>query len=449
MVTKKVGRLESQGIAKPRRNDSVHTIKYMGSKRELLDFVAPAIESLLEPGERVLDVMAGTSSVAFALKDRHSVVANDIQHFSATIARATLNLNSAVPTSEALIEELTPHFVRNQAELLEVFKEPLEIEREFVIQSRQSKFNEEDLTAYRQYFASFPNPVEYTNADQEPADALSARLQKMVQERRADATLFPYILNSAYFSNTYIGLRHAIEIDSYRYAIDQAFPPGSEFREVLLSALMFATSYCNAGTGHFAMYRDIETPKVLDDVFIYRSRDFLSYFRSKLDEYHERLAPTPYENDVWTMDYRDALSGDRLDGVSLVYADPPYSFVHYSRFYHLLETLVRYDYPACEFKGRYRHDRHQSPFCIRRQAYGAFEELIRPLAERGIQLVISYSDAPSNMITLDEILEICRAHYNSDFDVAVQQFDYKHTTMGRRGDKHREVLETLVICSNR
>jgi adenine-specific DNA-methyltransferase len=433
----------------PRRSESIHTIKYMGSKREIIDFVAPTIERHILPGERVMDVMAGTSSVAYSLRQNHPVVANDIQHFSAAIARAVLGTKVPVPASSELIDRLRPHFLRNQHELVQLFADSLEMEGSFLQRRQQGPFTLDDLEDYRAYFAGFPDPVEYTNTIERPGDPLAVELQQMVKERRTELDSFPYVLMSAYFANTYIGLRHAIEIDSYRYAIDQEFPVGDDLRDVLLVALMFATSYCNAGTGHFAQYRDIETPQVLDDVFIYRSRDFLAYFTSKLDELAARLSPAPYDNQVWTLDFREALAPERLDGVSLVYADPPYSFVHYSRFYHLLETLVRYDYPACEFKGRYRHDRHQSPFCIRRQAAGAFEALIQPLAERRIQLVISYSDAPSNMISLDEILALCAKHYPAGFDVRVEYLDYRHTTMGRRGDKHRDVQEALIVCGDR
>ena len=43
---------------------------------------------------------------------------------------------------------------------------------------------------------------------------------------------------------------------------------------------------------------------------------------------------------------------------SVVYADPPYTRDHYSRYYHLLDTLLLYDYPDPVGKGQYRLDRN-------------------------------------------------------------------------------------------
>ncbi|WP_239508159.1 DNA adenine methylase, partial [Proteus mirabilis] len=36
----------------------------------------------------------------------------------------------------------------------------------------------------------------------------------------------------------------------------------------------------------------------------------------------------------------------------MVYADPPYTSVQYSRYYHVLNVLTDYDYPVCEGPGR-------------------------------------------------------------------------------------------------
>jgi adenine-specific DNA methylase len=60
----------------------------MGSKREIVDFVADTIDTALErkDGRTVLDLMAGTSTVGYALAGRHRIVANDI-HIIVTLFR--------------------------------------------------------------------------------------------------------------------------------------------------------------------------------------------------------------------------------------------------------------------------------------------------------------------------------------------------------------------------
>jgi serine protease Do len=91
--------------------------------------------------------------------------------------------------------------------------------------------------------------------------------------------------------------------------------------------------------------------------------------------------------------------------VSVVYADPPYTRDHYSRFYHVLETMARGDDPQVSLvrsggrtslsRGIYRRDRHQSPFCIRSEVAGAFTTLFRSTRVRDLPLSLSYSPSPN------------------------------------------------------
>ena len=101
-------------------------------------------------------------------------------------------------------------------------------------------------------------------------------------------------------------------------------------------------------------------------------------------------------------DYSDYLSSsDFSEGV--VYADPPYTRDHYSRFYHVLETLALRDDPKISTntahgntlpsRGFYRLSRHQSPFCIRSHAPAAFSALFSKVSSKGLPLVLSYSPA--------------------------------------------------------
>ena len=64
-----------------------------------------------------------------------------------------------------------------------------------------------------------------------------------------------------------------------------------------------------------------------------------------------------------------------VDGQAVVYADPPYSKEHYSRYYHVLETLERYDYPEATGVGRYRPDRFRTPFSVKTEVEGAIRRL--------------------------------------------------------------------------
>ena len=118
--------------------------------------------------------------------------------------------------------------------------------------------------------------------------------------------------------------------------------------------------------------------------------------------------------------------------------------MHYSRFYHAIETLIRYDYPEVLHKGRYRTDRHQSPFCKRTEVVGAFEVMFQKIREKNSKLVLSYSN--TGMISLEKILELAQETLGVEYEVYSKALDYKHSTMGRSEDKSREVKEYLVIA---
>ena len=79
---------------KSREFNSVYVTRYMGAKYKLLDLIVPAIEELLEPGETLIDIMAGTHAIGYAFKARNRIVANDIQHYSEIFGRALIANNS-------------------------------------------------------------------------------------------------------------------------------------------------------------------------------------------------------------------------------------------------------------------------------------------------------------------------------------------------------------------
>jgi adenine-specific DNA-methyltransferase len=144
----------------------------------------------------------------------------------------------------------------------------------------------------------------------------------------------------------------------------------------------------------------------------------------------------------FALDYRDLITDKNImSQVGFVYADPPYSFVHYSRFYHAVEDLCRYDYPVIEHKGRYRTDRHQSPFCIKTQAPGAFKDLLINSYKYHIPVLISYSN--TGMIKLSQVIDIAK---ETGYKTELLEMAHKHSTMGRLKDKDRDVTEALLLC---
>jgi adenine-specific DNA-methyltransferase len=207
-------------------------------------------------------------------------------------------------------------------------------------------------------------------------------------------------------------------------------------------------AYASQGTGHYAQYRDAKTHSSYKDILIYRKRSIGQYFKRKYQEILEYIPDRPVTapHQSTALDFKDCL--ERFEG-GTVYADPPYCFVHYSRFYHALETLVLYDFPKLQIqrgkvvKGRYREERHQSPFCIQSQVCGAFENLFEGVKSSGSALALSYSS--TGMISLDELLAIGEKVLPNR-KIEVLTIDHEHMTMGRKEDRQRSVKEGLLLA---
>lgn len=416
---------------------SFHFIKYMGSKREIVDWVATNIDGVFGGNSgTVLDLMAGTAAVSYALSGRHNIIANDIQQYSSVISRTLLQTACEIPRSDAVWTLMLPYFEQNRKTLQKSLRDHIEAEAEFV---NSGVVTRQLLQRYEQFQSQYPHAGNFAHS--ELFNGLGAKFSRLLASRKENRAAIPYCLFTTYFANAYFGLGQAIDVDSFRYAIDSVLPQG-DLRWLALSCLMHAASYCTPGPGHFAQFRALNSIAVCEDILRYRGRSVKDYFLKKWDEFGSFHRKTSGVNICSTLDYRDALA-KYLPESDVVYVDPPYSFVHYSRFYHALETLVRYDYPESEFYGRYRTDRHQSPFCIRVRVAPAFLSIIEPAAVQSKTLIFSYSN--SGMIKLPDLKQLCETRFRR---VEIKTNDYLHATMGRRGDKHREVKEALVICRN-
>ena len=178
------------------------------------------------------------------------------------------------------------------------------------------------------------------------------------------------------------------------------------------------------------------------------SKKTVSVFKI-MDEIQDQLRslkPTKYSdrNKVFCCDYCELFDdkAKALSNVETIYIDPPYTNAHYSRFYHILETLVLYDYPGIEYFGRYRSDRYQSPFCIRSEAFDEFSKMISLCSKSKKKLFISYSDTSQCILKKEEIISIAQKYYGN---VQVKEIDYLYRNFGQRPNKVKG-NELLIIC---
>ena len=390
----------------PAIEQPVHFIKYMGSKSKIIDQVVDAILAVERAGE-ICDLFAGSCTLAGVLGHYHPIVSNDIQHYSAALARAYLmdwRGEADRVTVARVVNGARRFFDRHYAELVEQYQ----YEKGMSL-SRFQKVDKENLS--------------------------------LIDSECFDNKWHLFV---KYYSGTWWSAEQCAWIDSLRQQIEKY--ADSSYYSSMLASLMFAMAYTSQGTGHYAQYRDAKTESARKDIEIYRTRDLLPYFERKLSEVFSSLPTEPpaLKHRITSLDYVDCM---RSVSESTVYADPPYCFVHYSRFYHALETIVLYDYPELQIKGgklvkgRYREGRHQSPFCIRTQVADSFRKLFELVDANDNSLVLSYSN--TGMIGLDELVKI--AHETlPGYDITSRRIAHSHMTMGRRNDRHRDVNEMLI-----
>jgi adenine-specific DNA-methyltransferase len=403
-------------------------VGYMGTKRYLANTVAEVIGSCKKG--IVLDAFAGMCSVGEAVNMSRTVWNNDVQVFASEVARA-LFTSASMPLSAAdATSKLFDSFCENRDALQKRFLFRLEEEENAL---KSGEFHE-----YMAYHAT----GSYVGND------------ILLNEERAsltgNSTQFPYRMASITFADGYFGLAQAIEIDSIRFSIDRAM----EFRLIdidehrwLIIALCVACVKVATTTGHFAQYLS-PSPSNFKRFLQQRKK---SVWTTWLDCLVNLL---PLGSTGWRKKNRvfksDCLAlFSHLATVSqkpsVIYADPPYTADHYSRYYHVWESLFLYDYPECSGVGRYRPDRFSTPFSIKTKVSAAMESFVKGSRALNADLVLSYPNNGLLQTTNSDLFLILKNSYRRV--QVVHCIDYKHSTMGAsNGVSKNEVKELIYLA---
>jgi adenine-specific DNA methylase len=304
------------------------------------------------------------------------------------------------------------------------------------------------------------------NDDSPPAFARLLRdTQRRLTAMRLDTGASTVV--SRHFGGVYFTWQQAIDLDAILAEVHNL--PHRERDYYLAAVLAAASDTVNTVGKQFAQPmrpRDAQgRPKwhLVRQILRDRALDVFVAYAAALD----RFSTVPrYERAghiALRADYRNLLN-DRSVRFDAVYADPPYTRDHYSRYYHVLETISLHDDPHVSTtkihhdgqerisRGRYRDDRHQSPFCIKSRAPGAFDELFGGVRARGIPLVLSYSPymehtgARPRLVTVNQLLEIARRHF-ARVDIApVRGLAHNKFNQTERNVPIKHEAEVIVTC---
>ena len=385
------------------RQDRIpHILKYMGGKREMLDDIKNAIFEMNLKTDVFCDLFAGTSIVGYAFSDTFRVVSNDIQRYSSIFGNTYFSDLSYIKDANSFADNI----VAESSEIVRMIK-----------------------CIYPQYKFEYNDEMNFFEMS-----GIEEKQMSLINE----SFEMGFSLFKKNYSGTYWSYEQCMWIDAIR-AIAERYVNQPVYYAIM-SALVYAASYSTQSTGHFAQYRTL-THSNYKSILMYRLKSIPVLFHKKLVELIESLHQK-LENGFRSssLDYVDCIA--TLPIGTLVYADPPYSAVHYSRFYHVLETLVRYDNPKLEFKGRYRDDRYQSPFDQHSNVRSAFYKLFTSIKVQKCHLLLSYSD--NAMLSLKEINAIAQDCLGKDYERKVYSRDYTHMKMGRNDEYKMDVQELLI-----
>ena len=188
---------------------------------------------------------------------------------------------------------------------------------------------------------------------------------------------------------------------------------------ILLASLLYSFDKCANTVGHYDAY----IKKGCQSKFVF-----------------ELIEPVMSETDVTT--YReDANELARRVSADVAFVDPPYNSRQYSRFYHVMETVVKWDKPRLRGTAMKPPVENMSEYS-RVNAPIVFSDLIRNLKVRYI--VVTYnntydskSSSSRNKITLDQIKLILDSRGKTRiFEKSHSRFNAGKTD----STKHKEIL---------
>jgi adenine-specific DNA methylase len=164
-------------------------------------------------------------------------------------------------------------------------------------------------------------------------------------------------------------------------------PRNEPSKSIAKAALIIAASQCAASPGHTAQPFK---PTTKGARFITEAwhRDPFQYTEKALKNIASQFAKKKGEAKLIDAN----VLADQVEAGDLVFIDPPYSGVHYSRFYHVLETIARGEKIKVSGEGRYppRSERPSSKYSMKSFSRKAIKELIETLANKEANVIITF-----------------------------------------------------------
>ncbi len=387
-------------------------MKYMGSKKFMLNNgLGKLIRENIKHCDRFVDPFCGSGAVVFFVAEKFDkpILAADLQQYSTVLARSVIGREKELnykKIKEDWINEAKTH--RNNSSL---YKDTKKIEN--ILDLKKMKKDSKEENRKRE-------------------DEIKKFVNKSRKLCKKPSAVGP-IWNA--YGGHYFSPSQSLAID---YLI-KYLPKKEPHNSVCLAALIETASKCVASPGHTAQPFQ---PKGKSAEFILQSwnRDIFSVCENSLEQFsnlYARKKGKAIIADAQDIQYK---KGD------LIIIDPPYSGVHYSRFYHVLETIARGKCGPVTGVGRYPDliKRPQSKYSNISQAKSALEKLLKKLSQSEAMVIFTFPKGKcSNGLSGD----IIKSTAKKWFDIEKQIIHGHFSTLGGNNNNrsYRIKSEELLL----
>lgn len=413
-------------------------LNYQGSKNNLSSFIYKNIEPYIQDGRAILDIFSGSAAVSNMFRDNYQVYANDVECYASIIADAILN-QADIEAASNLLHSLDIEYtttIKKQANPIINF-----------INHEQQALEHENFEELIALYNSYPT-VWNNQYSQITKSLLTVDGIKSTKD---------FYLFTTYYATNYYGIIQALDIDCIIKVINTSF---TEYKTALLSCLFYAMKEAVfSKDGHMA--QPLNPEKNQSRLFVQRKKNIYELFIKKFKEYISvPLSKFSGKNMIFNSNFEELLDEKLFSNVGLVYADPPYTDMQYSRYYHLLNVAAKYEYPLLTVtkngytKGLYTEGRYQSKLSQRGSAKQSLENLISFCAHAHTNLAISYAYPQDREIqatdrytvSIDELVELAKKYYtNARVNVVTQNYNHAN----HRNSEQKKVLEYLILCGDK
>lgn len=373
-------------------------MKYMGSKRVMLENgLGSLLRRELKTRRRFVDLFCGGASVAWFAAEVGDVpvLAVDLQRYATTLADSVILREK--PADAADLKRRVLELGRQRAMSHPLWDEAVSLER--------CKDNIEDW---------------------------ASRSIKLCAAKGPAVGAIWKSYGGFYFSSV-----QALALDS----LLSVLPHDRAELALCLAAIIVGASRCAAAPGHTAQPFKANTNAApfLKECW---ERDIFQYVGRAIEAISAKSAQRKGKSRTV-----DALLGAKsLRESDLVFVDPPYSGVHYSRFYHVLETIARGTCGNVSGAGRYPppSERPVSAFSRKGESTIALSKLLKSLSDSGCRSIVTFPSGDcSNGLSGKVVLELAAVTHR----IRSRRVKSRFSTLGgnNRHRHARKVSDELIL----